>query len=42
MVTSFLVVLFSSNKKFNCSGILSILNPNIWIFPSVVKEEKER
>jgi len=41
MVTSFPMVLFSKNKKFNYSGIPSILKPTIWIFLSVVKEGKE-
>ena len=40
MVTSFPKVLFSSNKKFNCSGIPSILNPKILRFLTVEKEWK--
>ena len=34
------MVLFSSNKKFNCSGIPSILKPKILSFLTVEKEWK--
>ena len=40
MVTSFPMVLFSSNKKFNCSGIPSILKPKSLSFLTVEKEWK--
>ena len=38
--TSFPMVLFSSNKKFNCSGIPSILKPKSLRFLAVTKEWK--